>query len=331
MRKKQFKVTENEQRLEGLQKDPSEEKFLEMLNKHLSNMEPVDLLDPGHTQPIIFVIGVPRSGTTLLTQLVSSCFDVGSINNLIARFWLAPVSAIKLSKAVLSNQKNILYQSNYGKTSDITEPHEFSYFWHRWLKLEYMPEYEIEKMEKEIDWSGLILTLRNMALTFGKPLMLKAPLVLYYIDKIAAKMPEAIFVYSKRDLADVAVSLRKGRIKYYGDDSKWLGMYPLEYNKIKNLPPKEQLAAQIYYLDKSYRSKLNELQAEQGLVLEYKDICTNTQESLQKIKHNLFQQSSVSLRDSAAPPAGLIARNYSGTEEYLEFAAILNQLRESGV
>ncbi|NBO54134.1 MAG: hypothetical protein EBU84_05990, partial [Actinobacteria bacterium] len=41
--------------------------------------------------PLVFIVGVPRSGTTLLSQLFSRFLDVGYIDNIVARFWANPV------------------------------------------------------------------------------------------------------------------------------------------------------------------------------------------------------------------------------------------------
>ena len=67
-------------------KDASFEHVLKALNDSLAECHDRELLDLEERFPTIHVIGAPRSGTTLLTQLVSSSLDVGYINNLIAAF-----------------------------------------------------------------------------------------------------------------------------------------------------------------------------------------------------------------------------------------------------
>jgi hypothetical protein len=41
--------------------------------------------------PVFFIVGAPRSGTTLLLQTIINHYNLGYINNFIARFWEAPV------------------------------------------------------------------------------------------------------------------------------------------------------------------------------------------------------------------------------------------------
>ena len=110
---KKFKDSDNAGRLEKYRKDASEESFLDELNSLIQQLEPTELVSKETVFPIVFVVGLPRSGTTILTQLLSASLDVGIINNLIARFWLAPVTGIRLSKAILREQVNISFKSDY--------------------------------------------------------------------------------------------------------------------------------------------------------------------------------------------------------------------------
>ena len=45
---------------------------------------------PFEGRPIIFVMGLPRSGTTPLVQLLVQKFKLGYVTNLVARFWESP-------------------------------------------------------------------------------------------------------------------------------------------------------------------------------------------------------------------------------------------------
>ena len=70
-------------------------------------------------QTSIHIIGAPRSGTTLLSQLLLSFTQVGYINNLIAAFWNAPLYGIYLSKKLLPKAYISSFTSDYGATNNI--------------------------------------------------------------------------------------------------------------------------------------------------------------------------------------------------------------------
>ena len=110
--------------------------FFHILNSVLSDnsnkLNNLNITKPSTYTPI-FIIGLPRSGSTLLSQLITQIYDIGYINNLVARFWSNPIIGIKLSQEFdLANYKSLL-NSSYGVTSLINEPHEFGYYWNQWF------------------------------------------------------------------------------------------------------------------------------------------------------------------------------------------------------
>ena len=65
-------------------KDPTEESFLARLNATLAGFEDEGYRDLPEELPTLHVIGAPRSGTTLLHQVVAGGLDVASVTNLVA-------------------------------------------------------------------------------------------------------------------------------------------------------------------------------------------------------------------------------------------------------
>ena len=70
----------------------------EGLNEYLRPRELELYRDREIEHALVFVVGLPRSGTTLLTQVLAYCLDAGYVNNFAARFWLAPVHGLRLSR-----------------------------------------------------------------------------------------------------------------------------------------------------------------------------------------------------------------------------------------
>jgi hypothetical protein len=60
----------------------------------------------------VFVLGVPRSGTTLTSQLLAYCLDAGYVNNAAARFWLAPVHGIRLARLIAGDRGERSFRSD---------------------------------------------------------------------------------------------------------------------------------------------------------------------------------------------------------------------------
>jgi len=107
-----FVEFENKNRNGQYKKDHEVEKFLKDINLNLQNAETYE--ENLNDLPNIFIFGLPRSGTTLAYQLIANSLDVGYINNLMARFWLAPLSGIVLSLSIIGDKRDNSFISDYG-------------------------------------------------------------------------------------------------------------------------------------------------------------------------------------------------------------------------
>jgi len=95
-----------------------EEKYLHQFNelvaKHSWEL-------PENTLPPIFIVGAPRSGTTLLTQVLISSFELGYIDNISSKFWTNPLMGVIISNAIepsgLLMTKSEVVHSNWSNGS----------------------------------------------------------------------------------------------------------------------------------------------------------------------------------------------------------------------
>src|SRR5215831_19286131 len=163
-------------RVERFRKAAEDEEFLLSLNRHLA------VIDAGRTAqiekefPLLFIVGLPRSGTTLLSQLVSRYLRVGYINNIVARFWLNPLVGIALSRAILGQNpgEKISLESKHGVTQEPWGPHEFGYFWRHWLHLDECETHHLDKeVASRLDRDDLREMLFRIASAFHLPVVFK--------------------------------------------------------------------------------------------------------------------------------------------------------------
>lgn len=266
------------------EKDRSYEEFIEQFNDHLASFEQEYYQDLEETLPSVHVIGVPRSGTTLLTQLIYSHLDVGYINNLIARFWKAPVSAIRLSRKILGNGYSSSLSSDYGKTDSIYEPNEFNYLWYNLL--EYDDHHQkTEEQAKEIDWQWCSRVIKNMLAAYGKPIAFKSFMLGWHAELMQNALSNTCFVWIKRDPLDTALSLLDLRRDLFGTIDRWASFKPVNYEELSSRTPWEQVAGQVYYLEQTYQKQIDRLPESNYLVLEYEDVCKNPLGTITDIQH----------------------------------------------
>lgn len=280
----------NKFRRNDKRKDPSQEDYLLNLNRYLQQKEARNYLDITESiHPYIFVYGLPRSGTTVLAQFLAKCFDVGYINNFMARFWLSPVTGIRLSKIIQGDKRNISLESEYATTNDPHDIHEFGYFWRHWLKKDTIDDHlNISEVEKNINWQDLKKVLLNIQHTFEKGIVMKNIFGAYHIERMSTLFNQILFVYIERDPLDNAISILEARKKFFDDLSLWWSIIPLEYNELKNIPYMKQIAGQVFYLRKFYNESIQKLNGENIIKITYEDLCHNPGKVIDMIKDHFI-------------------------------------------
>lgn len=275
----------NKQRRDGYRKDSGAEDFYLQMNDALHSQEVSLYRDQPIEHPFIFIYGLPRSGTTLISQVIAYLLDVGYVNNLIARFWLCPVHGIRLSRGVIGEVRPPRFESDYARTSAPSDIHEFGYFWRHWLKKYTFEDItDAQNREQHIDWNGLRLTLSNMQSEFDKPMVFKNILGSYHQQRIKELLGKVLFVYIQRDTLDVAVSILNARRKYYHDLNTWWSYVPPEFNRIKDLDYWEQIAGQVYFL-KRYYDRESRRHPEANLInITYEQLCSDPRAFLEMVR-----------------------------------------------
>lgn len=318
----------NEERRQDYYKNPLNEDFLLRMNLLLQEEESNVYKDYQIKHPFLFVFGVPRSGTTLISQLLAYSLESGYINNIAARFWLAPIHGIRVSKTILGNTKLKGFQSDYARTTNISDIHEFGYFWRYWLKKETLEDIvNVKSLEGNIDWSNLKKTLSSIQQEFNKPMVFKNILGAYHMPKFIDLLEKVLFIYIERDPLDTAISILNARKKYYGDLSKWWSYAPVEYDIIKDLNYWEQIAGQIHYLKRFYQQEIDLIDKEYVLRVKYEDLCNNPKEVLERVQKRAKQQFKYEIKIENEPPTFFHFNKYENrNDEKEKFNELLQKL-----
>lgn len=238
-----------ENRLPEYAKDQSQEDFIFKFNLALQDLETQQLSYQSKRKsfPTILIVGAPRTGSTLLTQVLASRLDVGYVSNLMARFYNAPSTGARLQKLILGNQIHNLrsYTSVHGVTSEVYEPHEFGYFWSRHLAFDKEVHEPINENEiKKVNFNNLKRELDAIAAAFEKPTLMKCPLGVFFLRQIL-ESSDAFIIHLKRDFEPLLKSILKVRSQRLGSEDKWWSIRPANFEQIMELSPTEQVKWQI--------------------------------------------------------------------------------------
>ncbi len=259
----------------------------------------------------IFIIGAPRSGTTLVYQALISALDVCYPSNLIARFWENPLLGYALQNDIYPEFSKFIssFESMHGYSENSAlEPHEFGYFWSRWFdhsKTHFTsPDTEINPLLKKeinalLNFSQKDWIFKNLTLGLKIPLLKK-------------KFPKAKFVVVTRTPGSVAASLLMGRIKRFGNKNHWWSLIPKEIDRLNQCSAEEQVVAQVFYCYRQIFDDLQILNEQDYHIVDYRQFCGKTKAIVTEIaeKWDLNVVNEIPLKfkcDLTTPPLKIAA------------------------
>jgi hypothetical protein len=232
--------------------------------------------------PIVFIVGAPRSGTTVLYQLMADHLDVGFVNNRMARYFAAPVVGAMLHAHTRSGHELAL-SSEYGRTGGDHSPHEFSWFWHYYGDFQLDDDLTDDELAS-INWQPVKHALEGLAGYFRRPLVIKnINFVVYQIAWLKSLLPAAKFVWIRRDARYTAQSILRVREDEYGDRSVWWSVRPRDARQWRDRSPVEQVAHQVTDVVRAITKGFESILPEDRLELDYEELMRGPSETLRRV------------------------------------------------
>ena len=204
-----------------LSHDQGFEEFLSNLNDAAATIPPPHW--EGTLPLSAQITGLPRSGTTLLYQLLARTGAVGYPSNAMALFHRVPWVGARIQTQLAATGPTLSLRSIGGRTPEPLDPHEFGYFWRRVCghsanslvrDLEPPP---VAEVQRELDL---------VAAVFGKPVVYKNFLALAHASWMLTELEGMRLVLVRRPEEDVAASLLQLRRRLGTPDSAPLGVDP---------------------------------------------------------------------------------------------------------
>lgn len=234
--------------------------------------------------PLIFIVGAPRSGTTLIYQLLVRHLELSYVSNYAARYWMAPVVGTILQRARCGvGATGEPLSSTLGSTVGELAPHEFSYFWQFWTDFgdtDQLTERELTA----INWRPIEREMLALAGYEGKPYLAKAvTFANYHIEHFSRVFPTSRFIYIDREPTYVAQSILEARKLRYGSEQRWWSIRPRDLSDWKHRPPVEQVCHQLVHCNKAIVSGLQRVDASRSVRLSYEALCERPAELLTEL------------------------------------------------
>ena len=230
--------------------------------------------EPLQHQPI-FIIGAPRTGSTILYQTITNLYDVLYIDNLVCRFHRNLIFGFWLSNKIYESMPHNNFDSWHGQSKGGHSPSECGQFWYRWLPRDHhFIDYDeitpqmVEAIRREIT---------AVINYFDTPIVFKNLNAGQRLRLLTQCFPDAKFVFITRDPVQTAQSILKAKRGAGLFDNEFWSVMPPNVSELKGLEWDEQIVKQVYSLEKQIAQDCSLAGKHNFFTLHYKDI------SLQKI------------------------------------------------
>jgi len=224
----------------------------------------------GSFAPPLFILGLPRSGTTLVYQYIVHRLHVAYFTNGVGAHPFAP-SATTMKQLRENDPYRSDFESSYGRSSGEMAPREAGSFWLRFFDID---AYETRADIDDAAAAELERTIRCVQALFdGAPFVNKNVKHLLHVDALAAIFPDAHFLVVERNREDVAVSVLRGRVNTLGSADAWFSARPENYDELVKLDPVGQIVGQLDALDGRIESDVSRLDASRVHRVVYEAFC----------------------------------------------------------
>lgn len=257
-------------------------------------------LNLGEKHQPIFIVGAPRTGSTILYQMLTNMFDVLYIDNLTCLFNSSFFLGFYLSDRVFKNKAHNCFTSIHGRTlhAGLRAPSECGQFWYRWLPKDrhYIGEGNVTKEQIQQMREDIFSVINH----FDKPIVFKNMNIGQRMWLVSQVAPRAKIIFIKRNPLYTAQSILRVRKKVGRDPNYWWSIMPKNYSDLTSLNYHEQIVKQIFFIEKQIYDDSRYFPVENIMTIHYEDLCVSTNDTLSKIIK--FVGGSIEKRKGVKPP-----------------------------
>jgi len=241
--------------------------FVNLFGKHRGNT------------PAIFVLALPRSGSTVTYQSICHGLTVNYLSNLWHLFYQLPLIGGWLS-ALKARHHRSDFKSRHGFVPGLDGPAEGLRFWQWWLDCG-LSDRDCDALPatKRQRRSGYLRRVFSVLAREGQPFATAYLGHTLVPERVNQAFPGAIVIRLRREPVSNALSLLKS-MRANGTD--WFSVKPHECEGLDAATEHERVAAQVYWLNRRLDSAAC---AETMLTVHYEQLCENPEREVGRIRN----------------------------------------------
>ncbi len=249
--------------------------------------------------PPVFVVGPPRSGTTLVYEALVGTFQFAYISNLAHRLYRTPVAATSLGMRSIDAYEP-RYESKWGHVSGWAAPNEAGWVWDRWFTSH---DDAVSPAPDEKATASMRDTVGALSSLMRGPFLNKNVNHSVWMPYLAQAFPGATFVEVRRGAVESARSMLKARRDEGGDKHlhEWSSVKPRGWAKFSGENPETQCVAQAVLVARQIEEDAARLDPVQRLTISYDEFCADPAKSLEDVRWRLLK-AGIPLRERRDAP-----------------------------
>lgn len=255
--------------------------------------------------PVVFIIGAPRCGSTIVYQTLATSFNFSFFSNLHCTWFGAPWFVELFYNAPYKFQSNPKFKSRHGFTEGLYAPSECGEYWYRFFRRN--PPHITQEEFSQDSMKALRASFHSFLKAAQKPLLLKNLYSVLRLEPLIKTFPEAVFLVIHRKPIDIAHSILKARYRKSGNYDDWFSLETPGHEKLKTELPEIQVTEQIRTTYQLIKKAEQQFPKSSFHHFNYEDFCQNPEKSLSEIEV-FFNKNNIHAEQVAQPPSAFDMR-----------------------
>lgn len=242
-------------------------------------IQPIDTLfrkqvAVGNDPPPLFILGVPRSGTTLTYQVITQQLEVGYLTAPVNYFYGLSNLLTRLLKPWIGRPQEG-FRSEYGNIRGLLSPGEHAHYWYQWFPSEGLLGHYVSPEDIDVTaYTPLVKSIGSLSTILNRPMAFKNVYLTMVSGVLARVFPDARFISVHRDPLLVCQSLLKKRIQMSSPDI-WWSVKPPDYKEWLYFPLWKQVARQVFFTEHLLRKDLARYAVGRHIEVDYVELCND--------------------------------------------------------
>ncbi len=262
----------------------------------------------------VLIVGAPRSGSTLLFQVLTEALEFGYLSNLHCLFHGAPSLVERLVRPQRWREEST-FSSKHGVVGGLASPSECGAYWYRFFTRK--PQFVSGSAAAPRKLRALRMSMAALGRASGKPLLFKNLNCALRLEPTAAALPEALFIFITRNVVDNAQSILEARHKVLGRYDRWWSLEPPGYERLETLPAEAQAVEQVLSINELVERHRASIGPGRFLHVSYDELCADPASAVAKVEAFLGSHGTTVERRPAALPESFPIRSKIAVEAAL--------------